>query len=96
MWKSGLLIVLFLFPAFAKPFHISYEKIICTESNGQSSHHDSEECPVCLFHYFAFTGIELPELNPELFPLSIEPFFYSEKVYQPFLYPYFLRGPPLL
>jgi hypothetical protein len=95
IWKSGLLIALFLFPSFSRPLHISYEKTVCAGTDGQSSHHDAGKCPTCLFHYFAFTEIELPELNPELFLFSVKPSFYSESEYQPFPSLCFPRGPPL-
>jgi hypothetical protein len=95
IWKSGFLIILFLFPVFAKPVHLSYEKVICSSSNSSASRHHSGDCPVCLFHYFAFTEAETPELSPALIPLSIEPFFHHEKIDQPFLFAYFLRGPPV-
>jgi hypothetical protein len=95
VWKSRFLIILFLFPSFAKPLHLSHEKIN-SESNQSSSHQHFSDCPVCLFHYLAFTEVEVPELNPASAPLSLKPFFYNEKKYVPFLYLYFLRGPPLL
>ncbi|MDR0681334.1 MAG: hypothetical protein LBG15_05740 [Dysgonamonadaceae bacterium] len=94
VWKSGFLIILFLFPSFAKPLHLSYEEILYSESNQSSSHQHSGDCPVCLFHYQSFTEVEAFELNPASAPLSLEPSFYNEKEYIPFLYLYFLRGPP--
>jgi hypothetical protein len=96
MIRGWALLALFLMPFVARSFHSSYEKISLSNPEAPHSRHDCNDCPVCQFHYFAFTGTEFPEMNPELFPLFVEPFFYDEKEYQPFLYSYFLRGPPLL
>jgi hypothetical protein len=94
MVGAGLLLILFLLPPFAKSFHISLEQTIIPESNEQSRHHDSDDCPICQFHFTSFVGTEFLELNIVSSGYSLEPFFYDAKeCYSP-LFSYFLRGPP--
>ncbi|MDR2085902.1 MAG: hypothetical protein LBP72_01885 [Dysgonamonadaceae bacterium] len=92
MIQAGLFIILFLYPSLVQSFHISHEQLCASESANRP--HNNNDCPVCLFHYVAFTGVETQDLTPFFPPLASEFSFYSTKEYRPFLYSYFLRGPP--
>jgi hypothetical protein len=94
MMKSGFLLILFLFPSFAKPFHISHSTNIASESGKHASHHDAGDCPVCQFHFSRFIEAEFLELKPIPLYHSFKPVFNDEKSYQTHFYSYFLRGPP--
>jgi hypothetical protein len=93
MVKTGLLVVLFLYPFAARSFHISHEQICASASDDRR--HDDNDCPVCQFHYTSYTGTELLELKTIPFYFSFEKPLYEEKEYDTSLFSYFLRGPPI-